>query len=83
MRITLKLFATLGRFLPQGAEANAIEVEIPDGSTPHVVIDRYAVPREKVHLVMVNGAYVNPVDRDLRRLEDGDVLAIWPPVAGG
>jgi molybdopterin converting factor small subunit len=83
MRLTLKLFATLGQFLPPGAKANAIEVDVPDGATPHMVIDQFAVPRAKIHLVMVNGFYIHPADRDRRPLEDGDVLAIWPPVAGG
>ncbi len=36
-----------------------------------------------VHLVLVNGKYVEPADRMTRTLIDGDVLAIWPPIAGG
>jgi molybdopterin converting factor small subunit len=48
-----------------------------------MVIDQFAVPRAKIHLVMVNGVYIQPADRDRRPLEDGDVLALWPPVAGG
>jgi molybdopterin converting factor small subunit len=36
-----------------------------------------------VHLVLVNGHYINPEDRATRTLAEGDVLAIWPPIAGG
>ena len=36
-----------------------------------------------VHLVLVNGVYVPPAERATRTLEEGDVLAIWPPIAGG
>jgi len=36
-----------------------------------------------VHLVLINGSYVAPEDRATRTLVDGDVLAIWPPIAGG
>jgi len=36
-----------------------------------------------VHIVLVNGVYVAPADRATRTLAEGDVLAIWPPVAGG
>ena len=36
-----------------------------------------------VHLVLVNGVYVQPEERASRVLKDGDVLAIWPPIAGG
>ena len=33
MRITLKLFASLGQFLPPGARENAIPADVPDGAT--------------------------------------------------
>ncbi|HVS27470.1 MAG TPA: MoaD/ThiS family protein [Burkholderiales bacterium] len=36
-----------------------------------------------MHLVLVNGFYVYPTERTTRNLKDGDVLAIWPPIAGG
>jgi sulfur-carrier protein len=31
----------------------------------------------------VNGTFVQPGDRLSRTLKEGDVLAIWPPIAGG
>lgn len=83
MRITLKLFATLGDHLPAEAHENAIQIEVPDDATPNQVIDRYQVPRKMAHLVLVNGIFVDPAHRDDGRLKDGDVLAVWPPVAGG
>ena len=83
MRITLKLFATLGQFLPAGATANMVEVDVPDGASAHDVLDQFKVPREKAHLVMVNGVYLDARERDRRPLQAGDALAIWPPVAGG
>ena len=83
MKITLKLYATLGELLPSGAKANTIEVEVPDVSTPHQVVDLFKVPREKVHLILLNGAYVSPEDRDKPLINENDALAVWPPVAGG
>ena len=47
------------------------------------MIDRYNVPREMAHLVLLNGVYIKPEDRDKAVFNDGDTLAIWPPVAGG
>jgi molybdopterin converting factor small subunit len=38
---------------------------------------------QTVCLVLVNGKYIKPEDRDTTTLLEGDVLAIWPPVAGG
>jgi molybdopterin converting factor small subunit len=33
--------------------------------------------------VLVNGSYVEPGQRLSRTLNEGDALAIWPPIAGG
>ena len=33
--------------------------------------------------VLINGVFVPPEQRGARVLVDGDVLAIWPPIAGG
>jgi molybdopterin synthase sulfur carrier subunit len=83
MKITLKLFASLAEFLPAGAHENAIEVEVEDGLSLNGIIDRYRVPRHLAHLVLINGVFVQPHERDEPKLKSGDALAIWPPVAGG
>jgi molybdopterin converting factor small subunit len=83
VRIRLKLYATLSDYLPTGAVANAVDVEVPDDASPHWVIDRYGVPRRLTHLVLVNGVYQDPDQREAPSLKDGDTLAIWPPIAGG
>ncbi len=83
MRITLKLFATLGQYLPSEARSNAVEVDVPDGATAHEVLDRFSVPLDKVHLVLLNGVYLDARARDERRIRSNDALAVWPPVAGG
>jgi molybdopterin converting factor small subunit len=83
MTITLKLFATLGQFLPAGARANAVMADVPEGASAHQVLDQFQVPRDGVHLVLLNGVYLDPAARDGTALEPGDVLAVWPPVAGG
>jgi len=88
VRILLKLFATLGERLPdeldgQRRQGNSLVVEVPAGAAVQEVIDRFQLPPELVHLVLVNGAYVPPALRAGRRLAEGDALAIWPPVAGG
>lgn len=83
MRITLKLFATLAEYLPPNALANTIEIEVPVAATPFAVLDLYRVPRERAHLVLVNGVYVPPAKRNEMLFREGDALAVWPPVAGG
>lgn len=83
MTITLKLYASLGSYLPAGAERNKIDIEIAEGTTIQAVLDRYNLPRKLCHLVLVNGFFQPPVKRAEVALNEGDVLAVWPPVAGG
>ncbi|MFQ5660709.1 MAG: MoaD/ThiS family protein [Gammaproteobacteria bacterium] len=83
MRIVLKLYAGLAQHLPPQAEDNTTTLEVPDQATAHNVIDELKVPREKAHLILLNGVYLNPDERDTPRFHEGDTLAIWPPVAGG
>lgn len=84
MKITFKLYATLQHKLPSTAVSNAVEIEVDKDVTLHQVIDRFAVDHKDAHLVLVNGAYFDHESRDQAGvLSEGDVVAVWPPVAGG
>jgi len=84
MKITLKLFATLTDYLPAASRyTNIVELDVPDGATITGITDPYRLPPALVHLVLVNGKYIAPEDRPTHALVEGDVLAIWPPIAGG
>ncbi|MGC8807090.1 MAG: MoaD/ThiS family protein [Thiomonas sp.] len=83
VRITLKLMATLTDYLPQPRQGHQMALEIPPGTTIQDVVERFRLPWKLVHLVLVDGVYIDPDQRDVRVLRDGETLAIWPPVAGG
>jgi sulfur carrier protein ThiS len=84
MQITLKLYASLGDYLPAGQRrGNELPLELPAGTTVMDAIAPYGLPPKLVHLVLINGAFVPPEQRAARTLAEGDVLAIWPPIAGG
>jgi sulfur carrier protein ThiS len=83
MKVTVKLYALLSRYLPPGARDNAWELEVAEGTTPAEVIRQLNVPPRDCHLVLVNGLFVPPSERQSRRLQEHDALAMWPPVAGG
>ncbi len=84
MIITLKLYAHLGDLLPAHAKQNKADIEVPDQVSLNEIIDRFHVPREMAHLVLLNGVFICDTDRDQRgQIKQGDALAIWPPVAGG
>jgi molybdopterin converting factor small subunit len=83
MRVKFKLFATLADYLPQPNKTNEIELDVAPGTTIESMVEQYNLPRGMVHLVLVNGLYVEPAARSTTALKEGDVLAIWPPIAGG
>ncbi len=84
MNITLKLFATLTDYLPQESKyTNIVALDVADGTTIGNVIEQHSLPAKWVHLVLVNGVYIYPEQRATHTLVEGDVLAIWPPIAGG
>ncbi|WP_137895485.1 MoaD/ThiS family protein [Ramlibacter sp. 2FC] len=84
MKITLKLFASLSDHLPASAKpGNELPLEVAPGATIAQVIAPFGLPPKMVHLVLVNGHYIAPEQRLAQVLDEGDVLAIWPPIAGG
>jgi sulfur carrier protein ThiS len=83
VNVEFKLFADLMRYLPANARQQSIRVEMPEGSTIYQLMERFQVPREQAHLVVCNGLFIPPSQRDSYQLQDQDVIALWPPVAGG
>jgi sulfur carrier protein ThiS len=84
MRITFKLYASLTNHLPAEARVgNAMPLDVPEGAAIGQVIEPFGLPPKLVHLVLVNGVFVPPEARRSHVLREGDVLAIWPPIAGG
>ena len=84
MKITFKLFASLTEYLPQQVRtSNQMDLEVADGATILQIIAPFSLPEKMVHLVLINGKYIAPEDRATHALQPDDVLAIWPPIAGG
>ncbi|MCB1859379.1 MAG: MoaD/ThiS family protein [Gammaproteobacteria bacterium] len=82
MRLEFKLYASLGEYLPPGTNGHVLKVDVPAGTSPLDLLERYGVPLAQVHLVLVNGVFIPPDQRTLP-LKEGDELAVWPAVAGG
>ncbi len=82
MKVNFKLYASLGQYLPAGAEDHQIALDVAEGMSPAQLLELQGVPRAEVHLVLVNGVFIPPSQRD-NPLMEGDQLAVWPAVAGG
>ena len=79
MEIEVKLFATLRDYLPKGSGQFSCKVEIDSADTVRDVLDRLSIPEEMPKIILVNGVHSN-LDQVLKF---GDVLSVFPPVAGG
>jgi molybdopterin converting factor small subunit len=75
--ISVKLFATLKRYLPAGSEE--ITLTLPKGTTVLDAVDALKIPREHAGMLVAGDTYVQ-VDTPLT---DGLQLNIFPPLAGG
>jgi len=75
IKIELKLFVTLSRYLPDNSEG----LEIPEGTTVEKLIFDIGIPRELVKLIFINGKKQS----SNYRLKNNDRLGLFPPVGGG
>jgi molybdopterin converting factor small subunit len=74
MKVRIKLFASLRQFGPDEKV-----MELPDTATIDDVVRTLNIPRTIRLLMIVNGEH-RPADH---ALQDGDDLALFPPIAGG
>jgi molybdopterin converting factor small subunit len=80
MKIELKLYASLSRYMPQALlEKSQSYLELGEGTTIKALLEDLKVPLEAVKLIFVNGVHA----KDDEVLKDGDRLGVFPPVAGG
>ncbi len=79
MKVEVRLFASLGKFAPDGSGTRPFEVELDQGTTIARLLDLIRVPAETVKLVFVNGVHAGGETP----LENGDRVGVFPPVAGG
>jgi molybdopterin converting factor small subunit len=80
MKIELKLYASLGKYMPQvPPEKKQGYLEVGEGTTIKALLQNLKVPLETVKLIFVNGIHAKEDDL----LKEGDRVGVFPPVAGG
>ena len=77
--VQVRLYATLRRYRPEVKLGESLPMELPEGSTVGQLITRLGIPNRVVKSIFVNR---RPQDPEYV-LQNGDEVAIFPPVAGG
>lgn len=79
MDVEVKLFATLRNYLPKGSSRFSCRLEIDGRTTVQDILTRLKIPEEIPKIILVNGIH----GKKDQVLKEGDVVSIFPPVAGG
>jgi sulfur carrier protein len=79
MEIEVKLFATLRDYLPEGSSRFSCKMKIDSHTRIEDVMSNLKIPEEMPKIILVNGIH----GKKDQILKDGDVLSVFPPVAGG
>jgi molybdopterin synthase sulfur carrier subunit len=79
MEIEVRLFATFRDYLPQGSDTFSCRKSVPTETIVRKIAEDLKLPDDTPKIFIVNG---NVVTGD-HVLRDGDVVSIFPPVAGG
>ena len=84
MKIEVRLFANLREKLPGALRGRATLELRPDASLEDL-LERLEIEARMAQMVLVNGVQAprDPQARAALRLDDGDTVAIFPPLAGG
>lgn len=83
MKVEIKLFASLRSKMGNGTGKGELELE--EGTSLWDVIAKLEIPHELAHMTLVNGQHC-PAEqewREQKKLQDGDVVSVFPPLAGG
>lgn len=83
MKIRLRLFATLQGYLPPDSSEGETLLELPDDTAIPDVLETLGVPLNLAHILFVNGRHVLRPNLASHRLQDGDILAVFPAIGGG
>ena len=79
MKVTVAVFATLRRYLPDLRLGETKTYEVAPGCTMGQLRDQLGLPADEVKVVMRNHLQVDLEDE----VQDGDRIVFFPAVAGG
>lgn len=79
MRVEVRVFATLRRYLPELEIGEPKLMDVPEGTTLGDIREILGLPAREVKVIMCNHLQADPEDL----AADGDRITYIPAVAGG
>ena len=79
MTVSIKLFATLRKYLPDNAVNKTATLDLGDQATASDIIEHLGIPDGHIHLILIDGKH----SAEDTPLTDGAVVSFFPPIAGG
>ncbi len=79
IKVECRLYATLRKYTPDYGLGEAMELELPEGTTLAELYELLKVPPGEVKRTFVSGLSKGPS----HALSNGDRVALFPPIGGG
>ncbi|MBW2028885.1 MAG: MoaD/ThiS family protein [Deltaproteobacteria bacterium] len=80
MKVTVRLYASLAKYMPKeyvAGDSGVMDAE--EGTTLRGLLQGLNIPEGSAKIIFLNGAHA----RGDEVLKDGDRVGVFPPVAGG
>ena len=79
MRVQVKLFATLRKYLPAGSAGDTLTVDVAEGATVGDLVAALGIPADHARMAVAAGEQLDLA----ARLPVGVEINLVPPLAGG
>lgn len=79
MKLEVRVFSGLEKYIPGATFGQPMEIDVPEGATGRDLLEKLGIPEEQVFTILTNGRHFNLGEKFLT----GDRVALFPPVGGG
>ncbi|MCG3221136.1 MAG: MoaD/ThiS family protein [Candidatus Heimdallarchaeota archaeon] len=79
MKIRIKLYASLRKYLPGTEIGEEVIIKVAQGSTIKEILSSFTIDEKLAKIIFVNGVH----KRLDHILQENDLLVVFPPIGGG
>ncbi len=83
MQVNVKLFGTLGKYLPEASAGNVTQIDIENSISIAKLIELLKLPADKPYIVSVNDNLVPASERQSYVVTESDNIKLIPSLKGG